>query len=131
MLKRISLIALAVVSLTTSSAFAGRWDVAFDGGWMRCLLDLDAQNSTVAARVYDCRPGGNLATIENVVVANYPENYVLQGTITSGTFTVGLGGLKFSTGDRFYMFLSKFTGEVLLVLAHDQSLFWTTSLSQF
>jgi hypothetical protein len=131
MLKRISLIALAVVSLTTSSAFAGRWDVALDGGWMRCLLDLDAQNSTVAARVYDTRPGGNLATIEDVVVANYPENYVLQGTITSGTFTIGMGGMSFGVGDRFYLFLSKFTGEILLVLAHDQTLFYSISLSLF
>ena len=131
MLKRISLIALAVVSLTTSSAFAGRWDVALDGGWMRCLLDLDAQNSTVAARVYDARPGGNLVTIDSVVVANYDENYVLQGEISSGTFTVGLGGKSFTTGDRFYLLLSKFTGEIMLILVHDQANYWATSLTLF
>jgi hypothetical protein len=131
MLSRICLIATAVLSLTTATAFAGRWDVAFDGGWMRVVLDLDAQNSNVAARVYQAAPGGNLVNIDNVVVANYTENYVLQGTISSGTFQVGLGGEVFTTGDRFYLLFSKFTGEVMLILVHDASLYWATSLTSF
>ena len=132
MLSRITLIAIAVLSLCTGSAFAGRWDVAYDGGWMRCLLDLDAQNSNVVAKVYDTRPGAGVIMIDKIVVANYAENYVLQGTISSGTFPVGMGKrLNFGIGDRFILVISKFTGETMLFLVHDSATYWFTSLTQF
>ena len=131
MLSRICLMATAVLSLTSATAFAGRWDVGFDGGWMRVVLDLDAQNSNVVARVYQAAPGGNAVNIDNVVVANYSENYVLQGTISSGAFQVGLGSVIFTTGDRFYLLVSKFTGEVLLILVHDASMYWVSPLTPF
>src|SRR5262245_18077136 len=121
MLSRICLIALTVLSLGTTTAYASRWDVAFNGGWFRVALDLDAANSNVAAHVYEATPGGDQIYIDQVVVANYTENYVLQGTISRGSFTIGLGGMEFTTGDRFYLLVSKFTGELCFILVHDAS----------
>lgn len=131
MRNRISLIAIMILSLVTTTAQAARWDIAFDGGFVRCNVDINAENSTVAAKLYYTAPGGDVIIAENMVLANYDENYVIQGTITTGTFHVGLGSLQFTVGDRFYLFVSKYTEEVLLLLVHDSSTYWVRKLHYF
>jgi hypothetical protein len=55
----------------------------------------------------------------------------LQGVISSGTFKVGMGdNLKFTVGDRFYLWISPYTGENLLVLVNSQT-YWYTALTWF
>jgi hypothetical protein len=131
MFGRIGLTIIAILSLATSPAVAGRWDIAFDGGFMRCVIDLDAQNSTVAAKVYDAKPGGTYAIAEDLIVVNAADMYYLvQGTITSGDFKVGMGELHFTVGDRFYLLVSKYSDDILLVLVNSKFQ-WTRKLHTF
>jgi len=122
---------LTVLVLPSRSAVGNsRWDVGFNGGWMRVLIDVDTQQQALTAKVYQAAPGGNSILIENLVLIQSPENYLMQGTVTSGTFKVGLGKVQFTVGDHFYLWVSRYTGDVMLVLVGDK-VSWYTTLSWF
>jgi hypothetical protein len=138
MFRRISLIAMTVFSLATSEAMAGRWDVAFDGGFMRVVLDL---NTPMAIKVYEATPGGSSAIAENLTVIQLGNQIVLRGVITSGDFKVGLGGLHFTIGDHIYFFMpaleayqpeqASIKRDIVLVMVNEAQQVWTRKVHPF
>jgi hypothetical protein len=128
------MIAMILAGLAVPAAKAAHsWDVALDGGWMRVLIDYDLQNHTVFARLNDTRPGGNTADVAECVLIDRGPFLVLQGQITSGTFKIGVGGLEFTAGDLFFLFIGKYTSEITLVLVDQMSVsqMYTTTLTYF
>ncbi|MFO0983912.1 MAG: hypothetical protein U1E76_19690 [Planctomycetota bacterium] len=106
--------------------------MAFNGGWIRCLLDIDAQNQSVTAKIYDVsKMGNNGVMIDNVVVIDRGANYLLQGTITQGTLKIGMGNVQYTAGDRFYLWVAKYTDDIMLLFVHDASTYWHARLSWF
>ena len=130
MYARTMLLALAVITMAVPKASAGRWDFAFDGGWMRVLIDVDQAHNTLAAKVYQASPGGSFVLVEGLTLINAGDRFVLQGPITSGTFKVGLGGIQFTTGDFFTLTVFKNGVDVNLVLKNATTT-WSTVLTWF
>lgn len=131
MSSRTMMLALALISLAVPKAqSASRWDYAFDGGWMRVLLDVDQTLGTVTGKVYQTSPNGNSVLAENLHIVNAGDRYVLYGPITSGTFKVGVGNLQFTVGDQFMLTVFKNGQDVNLVLRNATDS-WATSLKWF
>ena len=77
------------------------------------------------------RSGGSWIKIDNVIVIQRGESHLLQGIVSSGTFKVGLGdNLKFTVGDRFYLWISHYTDKNLLVLVNSWT-YWYKALTWF
>lgn len=134
MSRRIIILAALLGLALIPVAKAGRWDVALNGGWMRCLLDVDQVNQTIASRIYEpASMGSNLADVESLILIDAGANYLLQGTITKGTFHIGMGKKQYTVGDRFFLFVSKYTDNVLLILVDQMSVSdnWSTPLTYF
>jgi len=134
MFSRLMITAMLFCGLAVPAARAAHsWDVALNGGWFRVLIDYDLQNQTVFSRITPTQPGGTSCDIAECVLIDRGSFFVLQGPITSGTFKVGISHREFTVGDRFFLFISKYTSDVTIVLVDQISVsdFFTTTLTYF
>jgi hypothetical protein len=122
MFSRLMITAMLFCGLAVPAARASHtWDLALNGGWMRVLIDYDLPTQSVYARIAPTQPGGSSADIAECVLIDRGSFFLLQGTITSGTFKVGISHREFTVGDHFFLFLSKYTSDVMLVLVDQMS----------
>lgn len=127
----VGMVLMAIGAFVQPASAARTWDVALDGGWMRCLIDVDETNHSLDAKIYPLQLGQPSAMAENLALIDTGLNYVLQGPITSGSFKIGLGKLEFVVGDQFVLTVGKYTGEITLMLMKKDGRTWSQHLKFF
>ena len=131
MASRTLLLAVALMSLAVPKVqAAGRWDYAFNGGWMRVLIDVDQATNTITSKAYEAQPGGDSIIAANLKLVNAGDRYILYGPITQGKFQIGVGNLTFTVGDMYFLTVFKNGVDASLQLVNATDV-WSTHLTWF